>query len=149
MNPPQSTTRRRLPAMAVPAAASVEVRRSPVNGKGLFAVARLPARRKIGELSGTLVRLPGAWATVAAAKKIYLVQVGPRSALECSNGNEFKYLNHSCAPNCYLRVYRRRVEVYTLRGIPPGTELTVDYGQTPHRGGMRCRCGAASCRGVV
>ncbi|MBL6750320.1 MAG: SET domain-containing protein-lysine N-methyltransferase [Nevskia sp.] len=136
-------------AAARPAEQRVAARRSPLNGTGLFARTRLPARRKIGELSGTLVRLPAAWATVAGARKIYLVQVSARYALECSDGNDFKFLNHSCEPNCFLRVYRRRVEVYALRSLAAGTELTVDYGQTPHRNGMRCTCGAARCRGVV
>jgi SET domain-containing protein len=125
------------------------VRRSPLNGRGLFALAALPRRRKIGELSGSLVRLPAAWATVATARKIYMVQLDTHWALDCSGGNAFKYLNHSCAANCFLRVYRHRVEIYALRDIRPGTELTVDYGETPHRNGMRCRCGAANCRGVV
>jgi SET domain-containing protein len=122
---------------------------SKLHGRGLFARGALPARRKIGELSGSLVKLPDAWHTAAGQPRIYLVQVSARRALDCSQGNDFKYLNHSCAPNCYLRVHRLRVEVYTLRRIKPGTELTVDYGETPHRDGMRCTCGAENCRGVV
>lgn len=128
---------------------AVAAARSALHGRGLFARQTLPGRRKLGELSGELVALPRAWNTAAARSRIYLVQVSARRALDCSRGNDFRYLNHSCAPNCYLRVSRLRVEVYTLRPIAPGTELTVDYGETPHRGGMRCSCGAANCRGVV
>jgi uncharacterized protein len=128
---------------------AVAAARSALHGRGLFAGEALPGRRKLGELSGELVALPGAWKTAAARSRIYLVQVSARRALDCSRGNDFRYLNHSCEPNCYLRVSRLRVEVYTLRPIAPGTELTVDYGETPHRNGMRCSCGAASCRGVV
>ena len=36
-----------------------------------------------------------------------------------------------------------------LRSIKRGAELTVDYGETPHKGGMRCGCGAANCRGIL
>jgi uncharacterized protein len=132
-------------ASAFPLAAG----RSRLDGRGLFARGELPARRKLGEISGELVALPGAWNTAAGRKKIDLVQVSARRALDCSRGNHFKYLNHSCAPNCYLRVYKRKVEVYTLRRIEPGAELTVDYGETPHDRGMRCRCGAPACRGTV
>lgn len=78
--------------------------------------------------------------------EIYLVEVSRRFALDCSTGNKFRHLNHSCEPNCYLRVFRRRVEVYTLRRIRAGSELTLDYNVTPHRGGMRCHCGSARCR---
>jgi SET domain-containing protein len=83
---------------------------------------------------------------VACRPTIYLVEVSRRYALDCQDGNEFKHLNHSCEPNCYLRIIRRVVEVYTLRQITPGTELTIDYGLTPHRQGMDCRCGSVKCR---
>jgi SET domain-containing protein len=69
--------------------------------------------------------------------------------LDCTQGNHFRHLNHSCRSNCYLRVIRRRVEVYSRGPIPAGTELTVDYGQTMHRGGMRCGCGVPGCRSQI
>lgn len=127
----------------------VAVRPSDIDGRGVFAVAELPARRKLGEIAGIWVRLPEARNRVAAARRIYLIELNRRLALDCSRGNVFKHLNHACQPNCYLRVFRNRVEVYTLRRIRPGTELTVDYGVTPHRSGMQCRCGGESCRGRI
>ncbi len=127
----------------------MEVRSSPINGRGLFAKARLPARRKLGEISGTLVKLPQAWHDAEGNPKIYLVEVAPRWALDCSAGNAFRLINHCCDANCYLRVFNRRVEVYTRRAIPAGVELTVDYVETPHRQGMICHCGAANCRRVL
>lgn len=128
---------------------SVEVRVSRIDGRGLFAALSLPGRRKLGEISGSLVTLPHARTAVVKSPKIYLIELSRRYALDCSQGNAFKYLNHSCAPNCYLRVFRRRVEVYTLHRIKAGTELTVDYGVTPHKQGMKCRCGAALCRQIL
>lgn len=125
----------------------LEVRRSPINGRGLFAAGRLPARRKLGEISGVKVRLPGAWKAAERSGRIYLIELDRRTALDCSAGNGFRYLNHSCAANCYLRVAHGRVEVYTRRGVPAGAELTVDYGITPHQGGMRCACGVSGCKG--
>jgi SET domain-containing protein len=125
------------------------VRSSPINGRGLFAKAALPARRKLGELSGRMVKLPQAWRDAEGNAKIYLVQVADHWALDCSEGNAFRLVNHSCDANCYLRVFNRRVEVYTRRPIAAGQELTVDYVETPHRKGMQCRCGAANCRGVL
>ena len=106
----------------------------------------LPARRKLGELSGRLIRLPQARKAVAQLPVIYLVEVSRRYALDCQDGNVFKHLNHSCEPNCYLRIYKRAIEVYTLRKISRGTELTIDYGLTPHEEGMNCRCGKPKCR---
>ena len=127
----------------------VAVRTSRINGRGLFAVIDLPRRRKLGEISGTLERLPRARAVVANLPKIYLIELSRRYALDCARGNSFKYLNHSCEPNCYLRTCGKRVEVYTLHHIKAGTELTVDYGVTPHKTGMKCACGAARCRRIL
>lgn len=122
------------------------VRESRINGRGIFAAVPLPARRKIGEVSGRLVRLPQARTRVEREARIYLVELGPRLALDCSEGNDFRYLNHSCEPNCYLRVIRNTVEVYARTALAKGCELTVDYGETPHKGGMRCSCQSARCR---
>ena len=132
-----------------PAEQHVSVRASRIHGRGLFARVALSGRRKLGEISGDLVKLPQARKAVEARPRIYFIELTRRYALDCSNGNCFKYLNHSCRPNCYLRVHRRRVEVYTLEAIAPGTELTVDYGATPHQDGMACRCGGNNCKHLL
>ena len=145
---PSITSRaQRKPSPADERALPVKVRSSRINGRGLFAGANLPGRRKLGEISGVLVRMPGAWKKVEKSDKIYLIELNPRQALECSSGNSFRYLNHSCAANCYMRIIRNRVEIYTRRPIKAGAELTVNYGATPHKDGMRCACGAANCKG--
>ena len=125
----------------------VAVKASRINGRGVFARIALPRRRKLGEISGTLVQLPKARQAIERDSKIYLIELSHRHALDCSRGNSFRHLNHSCRPNCYLRVINNRVEVYTLTRIPPGAELTVNYGVTPHVGGMTCSCGAPRCLG--
>jgi uncharacterized protein len=125
---------------------NLEVRSSPIHGRGLFALTDLPRRRKLGELDGRLVRLPAARKAVERLPVIYLIELSRRYALDCSEGNKFKHLNHSCAPNCFLRIHKRVVEVYTLRTVKPGTELTIDYGLTPHSHGMDCLCGTSKCR---
>ena len=127
-------------------ATGVMARASKIHGLGVFAAFALPGRRKLGELTGRLVRLPQARHAVQECDRIYMVELSRRIALDCSRGNEFKYLNHSCHPNCYLRVVRRRVEVYSLKPIAVGTELTIDYGETPHKGGMACSCRAENCK---
>ena len=126
--------------------ADLVARASRINGRGVFARRALPARRKVGEVTGQLVRLPAARRRVENRRRIFLVELTTRTALDCSAGNVLRHLNHACAPNCYLRVRGYAVEVYTLRQLAAGEELTIDYGQTPHRRGMRCTCGAPGCR---
>lgn len=127
----------------------VGVGQSPIHGRGVIARLPLPGRRKLGEITGRRVPLPEAWRWVEKRRKIYMIELTPHEALDCARGNAFKHLNHSCQANCYLRICRGRVEVYTLRALPAGTELTVDYGITPHAGGMTCHCGVPGCRGAL
>lgn len=125
------------------------VRRSAINGRGLHALCDLPVRRKVGEISGTRIKNHLAWKQVAQQEKIFLVALDERFSLDISQGNAFKDMNHSCQPNCYLRIIAGRIEVYTLRALTAGEELTVDYGETPHSHGMRCSCRAPNCRGLI
>lgn len=126
---------------------SVRVGRSRVHGRGVFARRAMPGRRKLGELAGRVVPRLGLRRAIRTEPVIYYVALNSRDALDCREGNAFSHLNHSCEANCYLRVSGFRVEVYSLRPIAVGEELTVDYGVTPHAGGMVCHCGASSCRG--
>jgi SET domain-containing protein len=124
------------------------VRRSRIHGKGLFALQPLAARRKIGELSGEIIRWVEARRRVRGARCIAVVEFEDGWALDASRGgNELRYVNHSCAPNTYLRRIGHHVELYALRAIEPGEELTCDYGETQHEGSLPCRCGAPGCRG--
>jgi SET domain-containing protein len=126
--------------------AAYRVGRSRIHGRGLFAVVPIRRRRKLGEITGELRRLPQARHDHQGRAIIQLVELSRRWALDCTRGNRFRHLNHSCRANCYLRIFRRRVEVYSRGPIAAGCELTVDYGETQHHGGMPCRCGAPGCR---
>ena len=122
---------------------------SKIHGRGVFTLAPLPARRKIGEITGRYVRLPKGLRDVERQERIFFVEVNDRWGLDCSVGSYLGHVNHSCAPNCYLRIVNKRVECYTLRKIRANTELTIDYGATPHRDGMVCICGAKRCKGKL
>jgi uncharacterized protein len=59
-----------------------------------------------------------------------------------------RFMNHSCESNCGGTEFGLEV---ALRDIEPGEQLTNDYA-TFHlfpRERFECRCGAASCRGLV
>ena len=73
-------------------------------------------------------------------------------------GPPFRFLNHSCSPNCeYVWCDDEGVEdlrearhlyVVTLREVRAGEELTIDYAW-PAESAIRCLCGAHNCRGWV
>ena len=120
--------------------------RSPIDGRGAFAGAPIPGRAKIGEITGELISIRTARQLAKGRCRMCLIDISGKRALDCAKGNSLRFLNHSCRPNAYLRVFRERVEVYARRRIRNGEELTVDYGESPHSGGMKCRCGHPDCR---
>ena len=126
------------------------VKRSEIHGRGLFAKSPLAARRKIGELAGKLVSLREARRKAKTLRTIKIVEFGDGWALDATtNSNCFQYVNHSCTPNTFIRLFGHRVEFYTLRPIARGEELTCNYGLTQHEGTLPCRCGAERCRGAL
>ena len=128
--------------------ANFKVGRSPIQGRGLFALADIAARRKLGELGGELITQREARRRARGARSVMIVEFGDGTALDASRlGGPFSYVNHSCEPNAYMRLYRGRVEFYSLRRVEAGEEVTCDYGETHHDGKLACRCGSARCRG--
>jgi hypothetical protein len=79
-----------------------------------------------------------------------IFQVGPDLFLPPYGGLD-DFTNHSCEPNCGLRVYASGFDMIALRDIAAGDELTYDYSRHQEHAAedMICRCGAASCRGIV
>jgi SET domain-containing protein len=124
-----------------------KVGRSRIQGRGLFALSDLPARRKLGELGGEPITEREARRRARGTRSVMIVEFGDGTALDASRlGTHFRYVNHSCEPNAYMRLYRGRVEFYSRRPIGAGEEVTCDYGETHHDGRLPCRCGSGRCR---
>lgn len=70
-------------------------------------------------------------------------------------GNEARFINHSCNPNCEMQKWSvngvYRIGLYALKDMPAGTELTYDYNF--HSFNMEkqqlCKCGFDKCRGII
>ena len=125
----------------------VEVRKSPIDGKGLFAKASIPARRKFGEYAGERVPLREGRRRARRTRRLAIVEFDDTHAIDGSvRGNELRYINHSCSPNTFMRIFRGHVEFYSLRRISAGEELTCRYGETHHNGKLRCKCGSPNCK---
>lgn len=128
----------------------VKVAQSKIAGKGAYALQRIPARKKIGDLGGVIITMKEAMKLIKNLKVINLVELDNDLALNASaNPNDMRFINHSCGPNTYLRVMKDRVEFYALRDIKKGEELSCDYGETHHEGKLPCKCGARNCRGFI
>ncbi|MFM7672930.1 MAG: SET domain-containing protein [Bacteroidota bacterium] len=128
----------------------VRVAKSRIAGLGAYATGLIPPRRKIGDLGGVIITMREARKLIRNKKVINLVELDDDLALNASaNPNDIRFINHSCAPNTFMRVLKNRVEFYALRRIRKGEELSCDYGETHHEGKLPCRCGARQCRGFI
>ena len=123
------------------------VRPSRIVGLGLFAGTPIPRRGKVGEFEGEVIGLREARRRAKGRRIIAIVEL-ERHALDATRMKHgFRFINHSCDPNTFFRITPERAEIYALRDIARGEELTVDYGESQHDGKLPCRCGAARCRG--
>ncbi|HZT04827.1 MAG TPA: SET domain-containing protein-lysine N-methyltransferase [Steroidobacteraceae bacterium] len=138
-----------------------EVRSSPVHGMGAFALRRIPKGTRIIEYLGERVshreadrRYEGKDANDAHT---FLFIVDSRTVIDAGvNGNDARFLNHSCNPNCESVIERRRVFIEAIRTIEPGEEMTYDYQiqrEDDDPPGIEeifaCHCGFPQCRGTM
>jgi uncharacterized protein len=138
----------------------IAVRRSRIQGQGVFATRDIKKGERIVEYTGTRISSEDADAQCpddesSTHHHTFLFAVDDRVVIDGSNGgNDARFINHSCEPNCEVVIVRARVFIHALEGIPAGQELLYDYWYTTDesytlddlRRIYPCRCGAATCR---
>jgi histone-lysine N-methyltransferase SETD1 len=121
---------------------------SAIDGLGVFAAEPIPARLKIGEMRGEVVSVREARRRIDGRRRIHVVEISNKTAIDATKSDgALRHVNHSCAPNAVLRIRQGRAEFYAMRDIESGEEICADYGESHHEGKLRCRCGAANCKG--
>ncbi len=138
-----------------------ELRRSPIQGKGAFALRDIPAGRKIVEYIGERITDEEASRRYddSRAKRhhTFLFDLEDNTCIDARRiGNDAKYINHSCEPNCEAINEDGRIFIHSLKAIAAGAELTYDYQymiegplDAATRALYACQCGAARCRGTI
>ena len=138
-----------------------EIRPSPIEGLGAFATEVIPAGVRLIEYSGE--RLTPAQAEArypdddGARHHTYLFAIDGDVVIDAAvDGNEARFINHSCAPNCDAVIDDGRIWIETIHDIEPGEELAYDYAyilaerHTPAaKRRYPCHCGAVTCRGTI
>jgi uncharacterized protein len=139
----------------------IEVRHSPIHGYGVFALRRIRKGTTVIEYLGDRVSHEVADARYedkdASDSHTFLFTVDSRTVIDAGvNGNEARFINHGCDPNCRSVNMDRRVFIEAIRTISPGDELSYDYQiqrdpeDAPNVDAIfACRCGAPSCRGSM
>lgn len=139
----------------------VEVRHSPVHGFGVFALRRIRKGTTIMEYLGDRVSHEEADARYENKdvndNHTFLFTVDSKTVIDGGvGGNDARYINHGCEPNCESASLKKRIYVEAVRTIQPGEELAYDYqiqrdpDDPPNVDKIfACRCGAAKCRGSM
>jgi uncharacterized protein len=139
----------------------IQVRRSGVHGKGVFAVQDIAEGEVLIEYTGEII----GWQEAQdrhphdplQPNHTFYFHVDEDRVIDANHGgNSSRWINHSCAPNCYADERGGRVFITALRNIHAGEELHYDYGlivderYTPKlKAEYPCWCGSAQCRGTL
>jgi SET domain-containing protein len=160
---------RRPKASAVPAATPaagaggrrIQVRRSGVHGKGVFALRPIAAGETLIEYTGELITWPEALRRhphdPTDPNHTFYFHIDDRHVIDANvGGNASRWINHACDPNCESDEVDGRIFIKARRDIAPGEELFYDYGlviderYTPKlKKEYACRCGSPRCRGTM
>lgn len=139
----------------------IETRRSEVHGNGVFAVQDLKAGELLMEYTGEVISWKEALRRhphdPLQPNHTFYFHVDDKRVIDGGvNGNDAKWINHSCEPNCEADEQDGRIFIKALRDIPAGQELNYDYGlvidepYTPELlADFPCWCGSESCRGTL
>jgi SET domain-containing protein len=138
-----------------------ELRRSSIQGRGAFATRRIPKRTRIAEYVGEHISHAEADRRYddekMARHHTFLFTLSSRTVIDGAvGGNDSRYINHSCEPNCEAVIEGRRIFIYALRDIAAGEELVYDYRYERDANATEadekmyvCHCGAPTCRGSI
>jgi SET domain-containing protein len=138
-----------------------EVRHSRVHGHGVFALRRIRKGTNVIEYLGERVTHELADARYAGKDPkdghTFLFTVGAKTVIDAGvNGNEARFVNHGCDPNCQTVQMGQRIFIEAIRTIRPGEELAYDYriqrdadDPADIDAVFRCLCGAKNCRGSM
>ncbi len=158
----KTTTSKRSPrARPGPVNEWFELRRSPIQGWGAFAIQPIPKGTRIIEYAGEKItngehdrRYDDASMT---HHHTFIFVLNSRQVIDAAyEGNEARFINHSCAPNCEAIIERGHIWIESIKPIAAGEELVYDYEYDDDPAytakdylHYKCLCGAPNCRGTI
>ena len=139
----------------------IQVRRSGVHGKGVFALQAIAPGTRLIEYTGERITWKEALRRhphdPSDPHHTFYFHITDRQVIDAKvGGNASRWINHACEPNCEADEEGTRVFIKTLRDLHPGEELFYDYGLviderlTPALKKLYpCRCSSPQCRGTL
>lgn len=143
---------------------AIEVRGSAIQGRGVYAAEPIRKNAWIIEYQGERISEEEADRRYDDDSMerhhtfLFVVDESGVTIDAAVNGNDARFINHSCDPNCesILSVDDNQIWICAIRDIAPGEELTYDYGYVIEdesvEEAMRkypCYCGSPKCRGTI
>lgn len=121
----------------------LEVKNSPIQGKGLFTTVSIRKGIILFEIVGKIFQHE--YDPALSEQNPNWIGIGYEQWLELGPGDIAIYINHSCNPNV---IVNEKSELVTIATVKSNQELLLDYSTTeldPYWK-MDCNCGAAQCR---
>jgi uncharacterized protein len=151
------------PSRSTPSASGkrIQVRRSGVHGKGVFALQDLAEGETLIEYVGEVISWDEAQDRhphdPQDPNHTFYFHVNEDRVIDALfGGNSSRWINHSCNPNCEADEENDRIFIKAIRNIQAGEELNYDYGliiDEPYTKKLKaeypCWCGAKNCRGTL
>jgi uncharacterized protein len=137
-----------------------EVRRSRIQGRGVFATRRIRKGTRLIRYVGQPISHEEAdrrYDDEKGRHHTFLFVLDEDTVLDARRGgNDARFINHSCEPNCETEIDEGEIWVRAIAPIAPETELVYDYrfewDDAYEPDDVRyyaCRCGSAKCRGTI
>jgi SET domain-containing protein len=129
----------------------IEIRRSRIHGRGLFARQDIAAGSRLIQYLGRRISKQRS-AELCLKQNAYIFTLNEQDDLDGRvSWNPARLINHSCEPNCDAELDDQdRIWIISRRAIPRGEELTYNYGyDLKDFSNYPCRCGAATCPGFM
>jgi SET domain-containing protein len=128
----------------------IEVRGSPLQGLGVFAVQKIARGEVVAIKAGHIVTAQELSAITPVVGDLAL-QISENFYLSPKTRNDIDkmsvFINHSCEPNVG---FDGQITYVAMRDIEPDEELFHDYAMERTDGyHLKCRCGASCCRGDI
>ena len=138
-----------------------ELRPSKIQGRGAFALRPIRKGTRVDEYVGEVIDQDEADRRYDDAQMkrhhTFLFSLDNGKVIDAAvGGNDSRFINHSCDPNCQAIEEDSRIFIEALRSIKEGEELVYDYAFERQKDTTEedeklymCKCGAPNCRGTI
>ncbi|MCL4365623.1 SET domain-containing protein [Patescibacteria group bacterium] len=131
-----------------------QIKKTKTKGYGVFAKKEISAGTVIGDYLGKVIKT-AEYDLENDKNGLYLTYFSDQASIYPDLEKPgIHLLNHSCAPNCWIYIYKGHSLFFTLRKIEPGEELTISYLLSPRGKSCNpcthiCKCGNKVCSGTM